>query len=460
MSLYDNILKGNIKEVQNSVTTENVNSKIQGEQTALMVAAECGQTDIVSYLLALGALPNIQTSEGYTALMFAARRGQVNVIEALINEHANLEYTVTNELSPLFGSTALRLAVMNGHKEAVALLLVKKAWIHNLTLLTAAELNYSDILSLLLSHSCYLSTNLTINAKDKLERTALMMVAKNGHSDFVTQLLKQGAEADLSDSSLTSTLMFAVESQSLEVVEQVLSYLKNDENIAAADQNGFTALMMAAQDGSSEIVSELLTRLKQCSINAKDEDGSTALMIATEENKPEVIELLLSRLDDAAINTADKKGNTALILATKMGSVEITRLLLSRLNIEAIDVKDGKGMTALMHAATHDDQTLLSLFLNRLDPKSINIVDNTGLTALDHAKNAGNENIVGLISAKGGASSTKLSESDAQEASEVEDAPVSTASTAGLFALRSNSNTLINLGTEQSAAQRTSSLNQ
>ena len=57
-------------------------------QTALMHAAMCGYTEVVTYLLSRGARLNAKDDVGENALMKAAKDGQIHVVQYLLHNHS------------------------------------------------------------------------------------------------------------------------------------------------------------------------------------------------------------------------------------------------------------------------------------------------------------------------------------------------------------------------------------
>lgn len=82
-------------------------------KTALMWAAETGQTDVVRMLLQYGAVVDRGNPKGGTALMYAAVAGQTETIELLVRAGADPNHRVRHGWSPLL------LATAKGHVAAV-----------------------------------------------------------------------------------------------------------------------------------------------------------------------------------------------------------------------------------------------------------------------------------------------------------------------------------------------------
>jgi len=100
-------------------------AKVDGEdrkgQTALMWAAADGQAEVVALIIKSGADIHHRLKSGYTPLLFAAREGRIEVVRTLLKAGANANETIEAEKSgkraPLEGTSAITLAVENGHFE-------------------------------------------------------------------------------------------------------------------------------------------------------------------------------------------------------------------------------------------------------------------------------------------------------------------------------------------------------
>ena len=85
-------------------------------KTALMWAAETGQTDVIRMLVDYGAVVDRGNAKGGTALMYAAVAGRTEAIRSLVEAGADPNHRVRH------GWTPLLLATAKGHVEAVRLL--------------------------------------------------------------------------------------------------------------------------------------------------------------------------------------------------------------------------------------------------------------------------------------------------------------------------------------------------
>jgi uncharacterized protein len=91
-------------------------------QTAIMWAAADGHADVVDALIRAGADPRERLKSGFTPLLFAAREGRIDVVRVLLKagvkpDEAVPEGAKAGGLAPKAGTSALDIAVENGHFE-------------------------------------------------------------------------------------------------------------------------------------------------------------------------------------------------------------------------------------------------------------------------------------------------------------------------------------------------------
>ena len=118
-------------------------------QTALILAAEAGRTEVIAALLAAGAAVDKVNNQGITPLLMAAQEGLAEIVATLLAAGAEVDKTDSNEITPLWWAaqnghmttaqallsagadksvkmqwgTPLEIARWQGHAEVVALLL-------------------------------------------------------------------------------------------------------------------------------------------------------------------------------------------------------------------------------------------------------------------------------------------------------------------------------------------------
>lgn len=103
------------------------NARLPQGQTALMWAAHEGHAPVVDALLAAGAEFRTPLDSGFTPLLFAARAGHTPIVQALLKAGVDVNEATkpakAQPRGPRKGTTALIMAIENGHFELAALLL-------------------------------------------------------------------------------------------------------------------------------------------------------------------------------------------------------------------------------------------------------------------------------------------------------------------------------------------------
>jgi ankyrin repeat protein len=189
-----------------------------------------------------------KNKDGQTALMLAAREGQDDNVDWLLQQGAKV-----NERSAL-GWTPLMLAAYNGQDRAVASLLVAKA-------------------------------DLTV--KDSEGWDALTLALSEGHGGVAGKLMDAGAVIPKEPIGGVSLLVHSIFGGDLASVRHILA---TKPDLAARDNDGWSALEIAAYNGNEQIAMELLRAGLDPSL--KDKEGKTALDKAKEAGRTEIVALL------------------------------------------------------------------------------------------------------------------------------------------------------------------------
>lgn len=108
-----------------------IDAKERNDQTAIMWAAAAGNASVVQLLIDAGADYRAALKSGFTPLFFAAREGRTEVVLDLLNMGLDvnepMQVKKKSKSGPLPGTTALMLAIENGHFELAAILLERGA---------------------------------------------------------------------------------------------------------------------------------------------------------------------------------------------------------------------------------------------------------------------------------------------------------------------------------------------
>ena len=190
--------------LQNGANVE-ARSKSPWGWTALLFAAEAGNTDLVTYLvLQCNADITAKSDFGETAMHRAATNEHGAVTSLLIQQGADVNATTD------YGYTPLYRAVTEGLLFSVQRLLENGAKIDPTTLPGRTALHYAaeygeDAIARLL-----LEKGANINQKDNGGNTALHKAAKNGHVIMIRILLAHGAQNDLKNGANRTALDCAI----------------------------------------------------------------------------------------------------------------------------------------------------------------------------------------------------------------------------------------------------------
>mmetsp|Transcript_40144 Transcript_40144/g.78701 ORF Transcript_40144/g.78701 Transcript_40144/m.78701 type:complete len:350 (+) Transcript_40144:139-1188(+) len=132
--------------------------------------------------------------------------------------------------------------------------------------------------------------NVDIHSCDALGNTALHLAAFNGHLEVMRELIKGGADPNMTNGEKDTALYMAVLSNDIECVQTIAEC---DIEFNCTNIEGFTPLHYAAGEGNLEIVRYLV---EQCEAETEIPDnlGLTPGFCAVLQGRQEVAEYLLS----------------------------------------------------------------------------------------------------------------------------------------------------------------------
>lgn len=246
---------------------------------AIIEAARRGSLKAVKSLISSGIDPNVQNTRGNTALRAATSKHATNVVQFLLRSGA--DPNMQTELD-----TPLDIAIYRGYTDIVMDLVNVGTNVPSNILLQASTMN-PDIIK-------FLSTIVSVDAKDVLGRTPLMYASFSGKLNIVEILVYAGANVNARDIRGNTALMFAAEHRHTNVIEFLLS---NGAEPNIQGENGETALMRAYPN-----LHTLEVLLKGgADPDFQDDRGDTALIIAAEYKNENAIMLLLKNGADLTI---------------------------------------------------------------------------------------------------------------------------------------------------------------
>ncbi len=187
-------------------------------KTALMVAAQSGDSGLSDALVAAGAKINVENDNGGTPLMHAAVGGNIEIVALLLSAGAKVNSQAVN------GWTALALAAAKGYVPVINQLLGAGAD-PNLSdifgwtpLMHAVEQERRDAVAVLLRQP---QINLDFRNVDGV--TALHRAAAQGFSEISRMLVRAGASPNLPDQTGRTALDYAREAGQPEILKDLSS---------------------------------------------------------------------------------------------------------------------------------------------------------------------------------------------------------------------------------------------
>jgi len=259
-----------------------VNQKAYRGQTALHVAVQTDQENMVKTLLAAGADAGITDNSGRDALVTALEQDRLDMADLL--------------LTKLMGNATSTTSIK-------AHLTVAKAPVDRYILL-ATQHHATKILDRLLPFAS------SAAAVDEQQRNALWFAAAEGNDKLIQRLLQAGVPASQADSVGRTPFQMAVDNGCLECARQLLPHSAIDHQ----STSGNTALMIAATNKNAAMTSWLLQNKAQ--VDLRNQRGDTALMIAVSSNSLDVVRLLLDA--NASVTRKNRLGFSAIDLAKQV----------------------------------------------------------------------------------------------------------------------------------------------
>jgi ankyrin repeat protein len=177
------------------------------KKTPLMLACERGHLQVVRFLAATNPDKHIDLKDpnGFTALMIASQNGDGNVVTALLKNKARV-----HSRSKL-GDTALILAAKYGYPSIVQALIDKGSDVdatnengHTALMLTICH----DPVKAIVTVKLLLKANADLELKDMSNKTAIMHARNHNRPDIVSLLVEKGAEEEAKDVSARRESLF------------------------------------------------------------------------------------------------------------------------------------------------------------------------------------------------------------------------------------------------------------
>ncbi len=253
-------------------------------RTPLVAAARRGNWDVMFALLDAGASVDFHHDKDESALIAASARAPANVIAALLDRGAHAGRTVSGDGTPLIA------AARHGQPENVALLLAAGAdpntWSNGdeSALFHAVVGGHLTIVEMLLDAG--VDPSVTYDG----DGTPLMLAIRHGHDDVANLLLKAGASVNDAVSGDGTALIDAARRND---VTTAMALLAAGADVNQAVRGDGNALINAARGGHLELAALLLDA--GAGVNAHVKGDDTPLINAVWSNNAELVALLLER---------------------------------------------------------------------------------------------------------------------------------------------------------------------
>ena len=249
------------------------NSIITNSRSPLSLAAKHGHADIIRLLLEIGANMNDDAVE-YNALVCALHNGQNTAALELLDFGLNNESLVL----PQTGETLLHLAAAKCSNCVVRKLLNK----------------------------------LTLEKRDRNQRTAIHYAVKNSNENVLTMLLQNGALVNVQDQHGDTPLHLCISYNQADLL------ITHGADIEIKNKNGETPLHKAAMLSDADVIEVLIAN--EAKINEKDINNKTPILIAIEASNFFAADILLQY--DADVTLSDNLKETAFHKAVKVRNVK------------------------------------------------------------------------------------------------------------------------------------------
>ncbi|KAK6623300.1 hypothetical protein RUM43_009152 [Polyplax serrata] len=278
---------------------------------------------------------DIEDQFGCRALHYATIEGHIDAVKLLINAGCKVNVGDADNLTPL------HMAAARDTPEVVKLLIAAGANVHHKTIDRISPLHVSASRGLLNNVKLLIQAGAHINTLDSSDRTPLFMAVSRSHEDVVKYLLQQGAKVNLEEIHGYTPLYEAVWQKNTTVVKMLL-------DAGAKITQSHHLLHYAVLHRHKEMVSLLISA--GSIINLRDENGDTPLIVAAKTHQTDIARLLL--MNGASINsTSYVTGNTPLhevIRNMSGGCHKFNQMfsILEEFNVD-LEVESDAGYTSL-----------------------------------------------------------------------------------------------------------------
>lgn len=270
----------------------------------MKTAAQMGNDDIVSQLLAKGSNPD-------AGITIAVQNGHVKVTQMLIGANANVQDPQLLKMSVEQNITEISMMLLEKGAPATYVSASKENLLH-----TACNHQNMEVAAALMEKG------VEVNQATSQGYTPLHIGAQKGNSGMVKLLLSNGASVNAQTADMQSALHFAVKVMS---GASVNSLIQNGASVNVQDNSGNSPLHYACKNLDQSIAAILVNN--KAEVNVVNHLGEYPIHYAVSQKKNQfgITEVLVNA--GADINVKNRKGKSVLQLAK---GVKLKRYLKDR----------------------------------------------------------------------------------------------------------------------------------
>lgn len=243
------------------------------------------EPDHVLLMLKRGADPNARAEGGKTALMYAAERGDTMIVKLLVLNGADLELTHVENTTPLMA------AVLNQQFDAAHMLLRRGADPDHKDDFGATSLIYASAMNNYMLADLLLFFGASDSMVDRDGNNAIMTSVCLNFMETTHVLLLNGTPPDARDKDQNTPLMIAAQNGNMEMISLLLEFHAEPELV---NNQNYTPLAHAIRAGHIQ-AAQILVDSGGANVHHPIRKNQNLYDLAVQQNRKEIIKLLKSK---------------------------------------------------------------------------------------------------------------------------------------------------------------------
>jgi ankyrin repeat protein/energy-coupling factor transporter ATP-binding protein EcfA2 len=375
-----------------------VECPVKGMSSPLHIAVAAQNLLGCGLLLDAGCQVNAEDRDGSTALSIAADLNDLEIVECLVSHGADPS-------KPDY-ETPLHIAVDWGNLEMVETILSSrffsdidaKSEKEYTALGIAATTGRLDIVSMLLDHGA------DPNKRNgpRSSSAPLHIAANKGHRSIAIELLKRGADLYPENTKESSAFHAACIGGWLDVIETFLEVVDDVGELVNFEWGwAGTPLRAAASGGRLDAVKLLLGKGADPNnqLQSKINRGQTIIHAAAEGGNTQVLEAILEAVDDSSLEVRDRAQRTPLWYACLEGHEDMVKYLLEKGASTDVIFDEGENIIPIIVSGGSENN--LKLVLEKNPSLDTDCILPDGETPLFKAVNSGYDKLVPILLERG-----------------------------------------------------------